>query len=1380
MRHTNADSSVLHGGDQNMLRGTKKLRRAKFLAGLAAVGTFFAGTSYGEDAQELRERFESQNPQRESGSLNSTEIRLNYFAKTWPDVLNRFAEESGRTLVADRFPTGKFSRRDSRGYSLNEAVRVLNQELEKDHYRLLVKGNFLVLINLASARPEYQRPIIDAGAARAQQPQKTGVAQISGDSRQRAYERATSTIEPAVQNRADSFEAGRSTFATSEPSVAARTQTAFQNRPAQHAFTEQARPASDSSAGIARAGQFNNQHDFNGQRQFSQASRFDEPARFSGARTIARQPEVIQQEQARVAETRSPIPSQKPAQNGYRTLRPGAIRQVGYEGGDQGDAESNVVVRQAFRPMNRPARSLSSLLYGAFRDRAKIVEKGPDGLPSMQVMSGKDDAGNPDVPRPMVVFTIGVDTESNELIVEGPKVEVGRVVRLLERLDAAPTNASEATRVVATDKDAGDVVKTLKPAVDELAQNNPAPGQAPALEVDRKDEAGNPLPDLIGGIRGDVSIEAVEGVLVIKGNQADVDAVMEIIRQIEELSAQTAPDIHLRMLQSVDSQALAELLTTVYAQLNRSRGTNTQEQQLITFFAVGRPNAVLILASSQDLESVLTLVDELDKPVEPQTSFAIFTLKHAIAAQVETTLEDFYSNTGTQGTGQGAAGRIGLSARVKVVTDVRTNTLVVLAQTNDLAEIEKVIMKLDRADSGAVSELKVFELRHAVSEELSQTLQSLIQATINPPQTAQGQGLGGFGGFGGGGTGQSSQVLRDVRSTVLEYLSEGGGASMKYRSGILADIRFNADARSNTILVTAPRESMELIAQLISRLDRPSTSVATIKHFSLKNADATSTSTLLTELFGTETTNQNQQVGVQLAGAENASSIVPLKFSVDTRTNSIVAIGTAEALEIVEALIYRIDQSDIQRRETVIIRMKNSPAADIATAVGTFLASQTEVFQNGDGLISSFELVDREVVIQAEPYTNSLLISATPRYFDRVREMVLQLDQELPQVVIEVMLVEVVLDNQDEFGIELGLQDSILFSRGMTGLSTGTPGFNFNNNGLPNVSAASQRNVAGQALSDFGLGRVNTELGFGGFVLSAGNESVSMLLRALSQQRHVEVLSRPQIRTLDNRPALLRIAQEVPRINGFTTNNNGQVNPVVEQAEAGIILSVTPTISPDGNILMSLTAEKSSIDPTVGVALFRDAQNGDIVSPIKELTQAQSTVVVPDEQTIVLGGLITREITNIERKVPWLGDIPLVGQAFRYDQNSNVRKELLIFLTPRIVKGEAHSEAIKHIEAQRIHFDENGAEEIYGPLYGIPSQNLNWQQDNTPGNNFDLTPTTPGIQMPMPMPAPAEVPGVPTTQNRTEPRSGIRQVNFNAQASEGRATVSRSQYFDRQ
>ncbi|RLT12272.1 MAG: hypothetical protein DWI21_01135 [Planctomycetota bacterium] len=606
--------------------------------------------------------------------------------------------------------------------------------------------------------------------------------------------------------------------------------------------------------------------------------------------------------------------------------------------------------------------------------------------------------------------------------------------------------------------------------------------------------------------------------------------------------------------------------------------------------------------------------------------------------------------------------------------------------------------------------------------------------------------------------------------------------------------------RTNSLVVTAPAESLALIQALVRRFDQPASLVAEIKHFTLKNADAQSVTTLLNQLFNNQqqgqggrqgggANQQNQQLGIQLAGAEDASSqLIPLKLSTDVRTNSIIAVGGGEALSVVEAIILRLDQDDVRQRKMTVYRLKNSPAANVATSITAFLQSQSDLAtQANQGLVGNFEQFEREVIVVAEANSNSLLISATPRYYEDILKIVEKIDMDQQQVVIQALLVEVELSNNDEFGVELGIQDSLLFDRSGTATVGGVanslvPGFNFNNQPLGNVNNANAQSqqVAGQGLSTFSLGRSNSDLGFGGLVLSAGSESVSVLLRALSANRTVEILSRPQIRTLDNQLGRINVGRNVPVVNGFTSNGAlGQIVPTVIRDDSGIILEVTPRITPDGRIVMQIGAERSNYltDAANSVVLTTDALGNAIRAPVKEISRAVSTIAVADEQTIVLGGLIQKTETTLERKVPWLGDVPVLGHAFRFDSHTSRRTELLIFLTPRIIKNNEMNEIIKQVEAGRLHYTECEAEAMHGPLFAAPAPPSDGSVPPIyPPGGMWSDPTqksTPLPPAPMPNSTNPNIPPVPPMSD--DPADGVKGAIYQQTGSRGGASNSRVQ-----
>jgi hypothetical protein len=306
--------------------------------------------------------------------------------------------------------------------------------------------------------------------------------------------------------------------------------------------------------------------------------------------------------------------------------------------------------------------------------------------------------------------------------------------------------------------------------------------------------------------------------------------------------------------------------------------------------------------------------------------------------------------------------------------------------------------------------------------------------------------------------------------------------------------------------------------------------------------------------------------------------------------------------------------------------------------------------------------------------------------------------------VIQVLLAEVQLDNIEEFGVEMGLQDSILFDRSAAGAGTsaGTnvPGFLFNNQPLGNgntpTALTNPQLVGGQALSTFGVQRTNSGLGYGGLVLSASSESVSVLIRALRECRRLEVLSRPQIMTLDNQPAQIQVGQRVARVTGTSVNSNASTTNVADE-DVGLILGVVPRITPDGLVVMEIRATKSEMGSEAEGTPISVSISGQILrQPPINITTAETTVATPNGQTVILGGLITKTKSVTRRRTPWLSDVPVLGNLFRFDSESIRRTELLIIMTPHVVRNRDDLDAIKQVEAARMHWCLGDVVDVHG------------------------------------------------------------------------------------
>ncbi len=771
-----------------------------------------------------------------------------------------------------------------------------------------------------------------------------------------------------------------------------------------------------------------------------------------------------------------------------------------------------------------------------------------------------------------------------------------------------------------------------------------------------------------GGLDVDVEVQTLPDldVLILRGRSREVQKLADLIRDLERLSKETQPEIHILHLQHAASDQVADVLQNVNEDLTGRR------QGRVSVTALGKPNALLLIGWGDAAKAMIQLARKLDTPVAPQSQFQVFRLTYATAEQIASAINDFFSD--------GA----GLSAKAEAISDTRSNSVIVRAAPRDQAEVARLVASLDVPHGKPVRRAKVVRVSNALATDLAETLQQAIRAADDPSQTP---------------------------SPVLELMTIDGEGQKLVKAGLLRDVRVTANARNNTLILSGPPESLHLLEALIQQLDTPG-AIAQIKVFRVINGDAASLVRMLRALLPTQT---GASTELQLASAEGETSLAPLRFSVDTRTNSIIAAGSAGDLRIIEALLLRLDEKDLAERRNEVYRLRNSPAVDVATAVNEFLRSERQVQLAASGAASPFEQLEREVVVVPEPVGNSLIISATPRYFDEIRQLVEDLDQQPPQVLIQVLIAEVSLGNAREFGVELGLQDSVLFDRSLLGdllttvnttqtstpsgivtqteeviqAATNQPGFLFNNEPLGNSGSTKSLNTSsdlgGQALSHFAVGRMNSELGFGGLVLSASSENISVLVRALQESRKMKVLSRPQVRTLDNQPAFIQVGQRVPRIVASNITEGGLQTNSVELENVGLILGVTPRISPDGTVVMEIDAEKSSLGPEQeGIPITVSVDGTVIRAPSINTTTAQATVSAASGETIILGGLITTSRQSVTRRVPYLADIPLVGDLFRFDSTASRRTELLIILTPHVIRSPVDEQRLKHDEMAKM------------------------------------------------------------------------------------------------
>ncbi len=313
-------------------------------------------------------------------------------------------------------------------------------------------------------------------------------------------------------------------------------------------------------------------------------------------------------------------------------------------------------------------------------------------------------------------------------------------------------------------------------------------------------------------------------------------------------------------------------------------------------------------------------------------------------------------------------------------------------------------------------------------------------------------------------------------------------------------------------------------------------------------------------------------------------------------------------------------------------------------AGGGMGGQQASVFQGG-------------VRMSADPATNALIIDASPQDFETLKDVIEKLDVRRRQVYVEAIIAEVSLDKTRQMGIEL---------QGATGLNNGV-GFGRTNLSGDINSLLNPTNLQGIILA----AASNQTVTVNGVTVPAQQA----LLRALEQDTDANILSAPTVLTTDNQEAEIVAGKNVPFITSIATSDINLANTFagIDRRDVGITLRISPQISEGGAVRLDIFEEVSDIiglDPRLG--------------PTTTIRSATTTVVTKDGQTAVIGGLISDNQNKSQTKVPWIGDIPVIGHFFRYYNYNNTKTNLLIFLTPHIIRNDRDQRNVSVHERERL------------------------------------------------------------------------------------------------
>jgi general secretion pathway protein D len=524
---------------------------------------------------------------------------------------------------------------------------------------------------------------------------------------------------------------------------------------------------------------------------------------------------------------------------------------------------------------------------------------------------------------------------------------------------------------------------------------------------------------------------------------------------------------------------------------------------------------------------------------------------------------------------------------------------------------------------------------------------------------------------------------------------------------ISANNTINANVGSQSLIITDYAENLRRIARIIAALDQPAS--ADLELIPLQHAVAGELATLVQRLLSTG----------PLPGA--AGAVAPanaISVVAEPRSNSlIVRAPNAARLAATRALVAQLDvpsaggptggiwvvrlkNADAVRLATVL-RAAFSAAAGGATAGGGAQPASNTLVRPGGAIaaggsaaattpVNAADAPSTGGFVQADPATNSLIVSAPEPLYRQVRAMIDQLDSRRAQVYIESMIVEVSGDNAADFGFQW---QGLLGKDGdsnLIGVGTNFSGSSGGN--IINISAA----AAGGTPTTNPLGE---GLNIGLIKNYGGVYALAAIARMLQTQGNTNIVSTPNLITLDNEEAKIVVGENVPFITGQYTNTGSSTSSpfqTIERKDVGITLRIKPQIGENGTVRMVIFQEQSSVKATAAVGTSN-------AGPSTTKRSIESTVVVDDGQIIVLGGLIEDRFIENKSQVPLLGDIPFIGGLFRSESREKRRTNLMVFLRPVVMRDAESTRALSLEKYEALRQQQAGSQPVPNVLLPIDS-----------------------------------------------------------------------------
>lgn len=497
---------------------------------------------------------------------------------------------------------------------------------------------------------------------------------------------------------------------------------------------------------------------------------------------------------------------------------------------------------------------------------------------------------------------------------------------------------------------------------------------------------------------------------------------------------------------------------------------------------------------------------------------------------------------------------------------------------------------------------------------------------------------------------------------------------------------------TNTLVITDYASNIRRILKVIQSIDQPTQ--GDVQVIKLSNTSAIDMAQILPRLLQEGAVAAPQVAGTLSPGADGGQ-----RFSIvaDPRTNSLlVRTDNRARLTKIRALVAKLDVDDGTSSNIHVVYLRNALAPKLAETLRALLANGSAGASPGapssasptptSAVLGGAPVAPTSVPtgggssgVQADAATNSLIITAPDHVYRTLRAVIDQLDTRRAQIFVEALIVEVSSDKAAEFGFQW--QDLTGINRNGTQVIGGT-NFNGRGSGRNIIDISSNVGSVGRGLN-VGVIRGKVDIPGLGTVLNLG-----VLARALETNANANILSTPNLLTMDNEEAKIVIGKNVPFITGSyaqstTSGAGGPVNPfqTIERRDVGLTLKVKPQITEGDTVKLQIFQEVSSID---------DQSN--IAGIITNKRSIESTVLVDDGQIVVLGGLIQDDTHSNVEKVPVLGSIPFIGQLFKTETRGRVKTNLMVFLRPYVLRNDQAAQSLTMDRYDYIRNEQVGAQ----------------------------------------------------------------------------------------